>query len=64
MTKEELLDLIQSKLHDALYSGDLENGVAWLNEIAHEEFVNSYPLLNKAIGEIMHMELEDENINP
>jgi hypothetical protein len=64
MTKAELLDLIQSKLHDALYYGDLESGVAWLNEKAHEDFVKFYPHLNRAIGEIMHMEVEDENINP
>ena len=57
MTKEELLESIQEKLHDALWGGDLENGVAWLNQEAAYKFQKEYPYLSKAIGEIMHMEI-------
>ena len=59
MSSVELLDLIQDKLSNALYYGDLENGVKWLNEKAHEDFIRHYPYLNKAIGEIMDIVLDE-----
>ena len=50
---EEILD----ELHDALY-GDLEHGVAWLNDKAATDFATSYPSLNKFVGWLS--DLEDE----
>ena len=50
---EEILD----ELHSALY-GDLENGVAWLNDKAAADFATSYPSLNKFVGWLRN--LEDE----
>jgi len=49
------LDDIQDLLSFAL-QGDLEHGVAFLNEKASEEFAATYPELNKAIGIIMDLE--------
>jgi len=46
------IETVQDLLADALQS-DLENGVGWLNDIAHEKFANDYPETAKAISTIM-----------
>lgn len=55
MTIEEVQDLLSYALQ-----GDLENGVAWLNEEASKKFVASYPRLNDAIGKIMDVGIDDD----
>lgn len=57
MDSEELIEKILDEWHLALY-GDLEQGVAWLNEKASVEFAKKYPNLN-AFGEFLS-DLEDE----
>ena len=42
---EALLELIQEEWHGAVY-GDLENGVASLNEAAAKDFHRRYPLVS------------------
>lgn len=54
----KLLDQIQDMLSMAL-QGDLEHGVAWLNDEAAREFNEKYPDLSKTIGEIMDMEFDE-----
>ena len=58
MDSEELIKKICDEWHSALY-GDLEQGVAWLNEKASDEFAKKYPNLIK-FGEWLS-DLEDEN---
>mgnify|MGYP007032674090 FL=1 len=58
MDSKELLEKILDEWHMALY-GDLEHGVAWLNEKASNEFADKYPNLNE-FGEWLS-DLEDEN---
>ena len=57
MDSKELLEKILDEWYMALY-GDLEKGVAWLNEKASNEFWEKYPNLNK-FGEFLS-DLEDE----
>lgn len=49
------LEEIKDKLAMALQM-DLENGVAWMNDIAWNQWEMKYPSLSKAIGEIMNAE--------
>ena len=58
MDSEELIRKICDEWHFALL-GDLEQGVAWLNEKASDEFAKKYPNLIK-FGEWLS-DLEDEN---
>ena len=46
MDSEELIEKILEEWHMALY-GDLEHGVAWLNEKASNEFAEKHPNLLK-----------------
>lgn len=48
MTEDELRREIAAELAQALCE-DCENGVKWLNERAHDEFVTRYPNLAKAM---------------
>ena len=57
MDSEELIRTICDEWHMALY-GDLEQGVAWLNEKASNEFAEKYPDLVK-FGEWLS-DLEDQ----
>ena len=57
MDNKELLEKILDEWHSALY-GDLEQGVAWLNEKASNEFAEKHPNLVK-FGEWLS-DLEDE----
>ena len=57
MDNKELIKKICDEWHMALY-GDLENGVAWLNEKASEEFAEKYPNLMR-FGDFL-FNLEDE----
>ena len=46
------------ELHEELSTalqGDLENGVAWLNDLASREFKDKYPLLAKWIDKFNEM---------
>ena len=57
MDNKELIKKICDEWHSALY-GDLEQGVAWLNEKASNEFAEKHPNLIK-FGEFLS-DLEDE----
>jgi hypothetical protein len=37
---------------------DLENGVAWLNDIASHEFHTKFPLISAAINDFMDLEVD------
>jgi len=53
-TIEDIQDAISYALQ-----GDLEHGVRCLNEEAAKEFVTKYPSLNKVLGEINDIEVEE-----
>ena len=57
MDNKELIKKICDEWHFALL-GDLEQGVAWMNEKASDEFAKKYPNLIK-FGEFLS-DLEDE----
>ena len=57
MDSKQLLEKILDEWHSALY-GELENGVAWLNEAASVKFAKDHPHLVK-FGEFLS-DLEDE----
>lgn len=57
MDNKELIKKICDEWHMALY-GELEQGVAWLNEKASNEFWEKHPNLNK-FGEFL-FNLENE----
>lgn len=59
MDSEELIKKICDEWHSALY-GDLEQGVAWLNEKASDEFAKKYPNLTKFGEWLSDLELKDE----
>lgn len=50
----EICDTITSDLHQ----GDLEYGVAWINEQACKDFANQYPYLNKALAWLQDLDTE------
>ena len=58
---EEILD----ELHSALHGGDLEHGVAWLNDKAAADFAKSYPCLSQFVDWLRGLEIdlleEEEN---
>ena len=58
-TAETLLEKIQDELSLAVQM-DLEHGVKWLNEAASRDFAKEFPLISKAISNILNMELEDQ----
>lgn len=60
MTKAMQLIQIQEALSAALQT-DLEHGVKWLNEDAAKTFKRKYPQLNQVIGNIIDMEVFDED---
>lgn len=58
---EEILD----ELHSALY-GDLERGVAWLNDKAAADFERAYPSLSTFVGWLKGIEddlVEEEELD-
>lgn len=46
------LRMLITGIHNAL-TDDLENGVAWLNDLASREFAKNYPRLVVALNEAM-----------
>ncbi len=50
----EICDKITSDLHH----GDLEHGVAWLNEKACKDFAKNYPFTNKALEWLQELDTE------
>jgi len=57
------LDEAQEAISDAV-QGDLENGVAWLNDAAAEEFNTKYPNISKALGMVVEIGVLDEVRDP
>jgi hypothetical protein len=60
MSNATLLRQTQDALAMAVQA-DLEHGVKWLNEQAAEEFARKYPNLNQVIGNIMEMDVVDDD---
>ena len=52
---DNVLEQIQTALSVAMQV-DLENGVAWMNEIASTEFAAKYPQINQVIQNILEMD--------
>jgi hypothetical protein len=59
MRKPVRLEEIQDKFHTAL-QGDLEHGVAWMNEEASREFAKRYPFLRETLNWLMQQEDKGE----
>ena len=51
---KEQIELIQTALNIARQV-DLENGVAWMNDMAEQKFAKYYPQLNQVINNILEM---------
>lgn len=45
------LDELIGKIQDAMFA-DMENGVAWLNDLAWKDFNKKYPALAEAISNL------------
>jgi hypothetical protein len=59
MSKPVRLEEIQGKFQTAL-QGDLEHGVAWMNDEASREFAKRYPFLRETLNWLMQQEDKDE----